>query len=88
MKQIQCLWITSVTNSTNSLILKFKRALKINQNTDFNATLLKDLKIMTWTFFVKSSFLGLLLKEYPSYLTIESIKIPRKMGEMLLLHII
>ena len=24
---------------------------------------------MTWTFFVKSSFPGLLLKEYPSYLT-------------------
>ena len=73
MKQFQCLWTASVPNFTNSLILKLKsntkRALKINLNTDVKASLLKNLKIMTWTFFVKSSFLGLLLKEYPSYLT-------------------
>ena len=73
MKQFQCLWTASVPNFTNSLILKLKsntkRALKINLNTDVKASLLKNLKIMTWTFFVKSSFLGVLLKEYPSYLT-------------------
>ena len=73
MKQFQCLWTASVPNFTNSLILKLKsntkRALKINLNIDVKAFLLKNLKIMTWTFFVKSSFPGLLLKEYPSYLT-------------------
>ena len=73
MKQFQCLWTVSVPNFTNSLILKLKsntkRALKINLNIDVKAFLLKNLKIMTWTFFVKSSFLGLLLKEYLSYLT-------------------
>ena len=73
MKQFQCLWTASVPNFTNSFILKLKsntkRALKINLNTDVKAALLKNLKIMTWTFFAKSSFPGLLLKEYPSYLT-------------------